>query len=118
MYYTLTMQFNEEFNHFEDELAQDIEDGEEFEDELEEPLQGEKKNYIYVLQVGLCCLFLIGLVILKLNDKPKYDEITAFYKDEISREIELPNLLGRDDAGSSMAGESALSSLSPDTKSI
>ena len=44
-----------------------------------------------LFQAAVCLLLLIGLVVLKLSDGERFQQVRGWYQQEIRREIELPS---------------------------
>ena len=45
-----------------------------------------------LLQAVLCAIAVVMLVFFKLNDQERYNDISKWYKQEMSQEIELPKI--------------------------
>ena len=59
------------------------------EDEREE---GGRWSGVPLLQAAICALAVLALVFFRVSDDAKYQEIAAWYKNEMAQELELPVL--------------------------
>ncbi len=89
---------------------QEIEEyGEQAEPEAEEGQRVKKSggSLVPLLQALLCALALLALVILKITDFQKYEQVADWYQSEASRGIELPSWVNREEKAPASLPESS-----------